>query len=353
MGLFSACTGTPPSTGRRRSAPVTPLSEAVSPPIGSRSQHCALSPARLEQELEDAAEDEWHDALETFEHHAHAGESSAERPLGDVPTPCEPLDDDARLPPNGVPAARRAAAVAELRAAILAHADSAAVAHLEDRSPATLERFLRARDYDVGVAAALFLEHRRWRGGFGWRVLGSEVPPSQYAEQKVALQALSRTGAPLLIVVARRHDREAAEPAVMRRFITFCLDKCVDALPPGGQLIAILDLASLGRRNLDVASLITCFDILQKSYVERVQHIWFMRPPALFYGIWKLVSPFVAPKTRAKIAFLYGADVAAATLAHYAPGDVPVEYGGTGAFRAVGPGPAPWEALDAPRRRRY
>jgi len=313
----------------------------------------------LDAQLDEAGEEEWHDARESFDQGTEGpgeeDESTATAPaaLLRVPTPCDPLDDDARLPPNGVPAARRAAAVAALRAAILAPEGSAAVARLEDRSPATLERFLRARDYDVAVAAALFLEHRRWRGSFGWRVLGTQVPAAQYGEGKVALQALSRTGAPLLIVVARRHNREAAEAAVMRRYITFCLDKCMDALPPGGQLIAILDLAALSRRNLDVASLITCFDILQKSYVERVQHIWFMRPPVFFYGVWKLVSPFVAPKTRSKIAFLYGADVAAATLAHFAPEDVPAEYGGTGTFRAVGPGAAPWEVPDAPRRRRY
>ena len=86
-------------------------------------------------------------------------------------------------------------------------ARAGAVELWEDRSPATLERFLRARDYDAAVAAELFLEHRAWRNTFGWHVTGAEVLPSQLAAEKIALQGLSRTGAPLLVILAGRHDR--------------------------------------------------------------------------------------------------------------------------------------------------
>ena len=84
---------------------------------------------------------------------------------------------------------------------------AADVALWEDRSPATLERFLRARDYDVAVASELFLEHRAWRKSLGWRVTGDRVPPSQFEERKIALQARSRAGAPLLIIIASRHNK--------------------------------------------------------------------------------------------------------------------------------------------------
>jgi hypothetical protein len=66
------------------------------------------------------------------------------------------------------------------------------------------------------------------------------------------------------------------------------------------------------------------------------------------------VTPFVAPKTSDKIVFLRAASEVRATLAaHFEPADVPTEYGGTGQFRHVTGGPAPWEAQHAPRRRRY
>ena len=154
-----------------------------------------------------------------------------------VPLPTEPLDDDDWLPPNTVSDKERAAAVAALRARILATPDAGtptcalppirfricaltcarcradAVAPYEDRSPATLERFLRARDYDVDVAAALMLEHRAWRVAANWAVGIERVTPADLASRKIALQALSRRGEPLLIIVASRHSKCALVPS--------------------------------------------------------------------------------------------------------------------------------------------
>ncbi len=70
-------------------------------------------------------------------------------------------------------------------------------------------------------------------------------------------------------------------------------------------------------------------------------------------AIWKAVSPFVAPKTKEKIVFLYGKEVPQTLAQHFEPHDVPHEYGGTGALRPITPDAAPWEAPGAPRRRRY
>ena len=336
----------------------------------------------------DASDDEapWFDARDCFEgQEAQLDEGACVVAAGALefaavtgaaaPGPAAPLDDDHWLPPGGVSPHVRDAALAAMRRLITAPADTAACALLEDRSPATLERFLRARDFDASVAAALFLEHRAWRQSFGWSVSGAAVPQRQYDEQKIMLQALSRAGAPLLVMIARRHNRcgraacSAAPPAqnadlaalrrdhrdmeTIKRYIIFTMDKIMDALRPGGQFMVLLDLTGLTRHNIDLKALITCFDILQKYYVERVQHIWFAQPPTVFWAAWRMVMPFVAPKTREKIAFLYGADVPQTLLRHYNAADIPVEYGGTGQLRPIQPGEAPWEAPGAPRQRRY
>ena len=141
--------------------------------------------------------------------------------------------------------------------------------------------------------------------------------------------------------------------ADIQRFIIFTMDKIMDALRPGGQFVVLLDLTGLTRHNLDLKALLACFDILQKYYVERVAHIWFAQPPTIFWAAWRLVTPFVAPKTRDKIAFLYGADVKQTLLRHFDAADIPAEYGGSGALRPVKPEGAPWEAPDAQRQRRY
>ena len=57
----------------------------------------------------------------------------------------------------------------------------------------------------------------------------------------------------------------------------------MDAMRPGGQFVALIDFSGLSRRNLDIKSLLVCFEILQKFYVERVAHMWFAQPPTIFW----------------------------------------------------------------------
>jgi hypothetical protein len=57
----------------------------------------------------------------------------------------------------------------------------------------------------------------------------------------------------------------------------------MDALRPGEQFVCLVDFNGLGRKNADMKALLACFETLQKFYVERVMHLWFAQPPALFW----------------------------------------------------------------------
>jgi hypothetical protein len=57
----------------------------------------------------------------------------------------------------------------------------------------------------------------------------------------------------------------------------------MDAMRPGEQFLVLVDFCGMGRRNVDIKALLACFEQLQKFYVERVAHIWFAQPPAIFW----------------------------------------------------------------------
>jgi hypothetical protein len=59
----------------------------------------------------------------------------------------------------------------------------------------------------------------------------------------------------------------------------------MDALRPGEQFVCLVDFVGLGRKNADLKALLACFEVLQKFYVERVMHLWFAQPPALFWCV--------------------------------------------------------------------
>jgi len=177
---------------------------------------------------------------------------------------------------------------------------AAACAGVEDRSDATLERFLRARKYDVAVAAAMFLEHRRWRAGFGW-VQGAGDIAVQLAQEKVCMQGLCRDGLPFVIVVARNHRPTGKEGvAELNRFFVYVMDTIATAMGPAGAFRILVDLRGLSSKHADLAAMRVAFDVLQKGFPERMAHLWLAEPPAVFHALWKLITPFVAPATREK-----------------------------------------------------
>ena len=158
------------------------------------------------------------------------------------------------------------------RCAPLTRARAEACTGVEDRSNAALERFLRARKYDVAVAAAMYLEHRRWRASFSptpW-VQGPGNVANQLAQCKVAMQGLCHDGLPFVIVVARNHRPTGKEgvPELNRAFV-YIMDCITAAAGPGGQFRIAVDLRSMTTANADLNAMKVAFDVLQKGFPER------------------------------------------------------------------------------------
>ncbi len=64
--------------------------------------------------------------------------------------------------------------------------------------------------------------------------------------------------------------------------------------------------AGLGLRNLDTKALQIVFEVLQQQFPESLSELWFLNAPFIFWGLWKVVSPFIQPTTKEKIKFLSG-----------------------------------------------
>lgn len=57
-------------------------------------------------------------------------------------------------------------------------------------------------------------------------------------------------------------------------------------------------------KNLDVGALQAVFEVLQQHYPERLGELWFLNAPFIFWGLWRVVSPFIQQATKEKIKFL-------------------------------------------------
>lgn len=199
----------------------------------------------------------------------------------------------------------------------------------EDVDDGFLLRWLRARG-SVDAALESIISHTLWRSAFlGGNVTEGSIQ-SELAAEKVFLQANSN-GFPVVLVKAARHDMGVRALDETKRLICYVLDNSLAAadleLNPTGQIMCLFDLSGIRPRNLDAKALLAVFELLQSHYPERLYRLYFINAPFIFWGIWRVVSPFVHENTRKKIVFVSGS--AGKVQLHSEIGDVlPMELGG-------------------------
>ncbi|KAK9839865.1 hypothetical protein WJX81_007319 [Elliptochloris bilobata] len=222
-----------------------------------------------------------------------------------------------------------------LRALLGAEVHERMAAGSEPLDDAALRRWLRAWRSPDAAAAAL-AAHAAWRAAAmpAGRVLEEDIL-HELATGKAFLQGCDARGRPVLAVLAARHDMGARDLAETRRFVCYVLDAAAAAADAAGAargtdpvgLLCLFDLTGLRLSNLDVKALQAIFELLQSHYPERLSALWFINAPWIFWGVWRMVRPFIDAKTREKIAFLGSAR--APELREAIPASVlPVCYGG-------------------------
>ncbi|KAL2607560.1 hypothetical protein R1flu_026133 [Riccia fluitans] len=177
---------------------------------------------------------------------------------------------------------------------------------LKDVDDGTLRRFLRARQRRVDKATKMFLDHHRWRRTFvplGY--IPEEEVQNELNAEKVYLQGKCKAGLPIGLVLAAKHDAYKRNLNEFKRYCVYNFDKCIASMAPGEETFTIIvDLQGIGYKNLDPRGWTCIFDFLQGHYPERLKRIFIIHVPYIFWGAWKLVSPFIDKVTRDKIMFV-------------------------------------------------
>ncbi|KAL4447465.1 hypothetical protein ABPG75_004684 [Micractinium tetrahymenae] len=201
-----------------------------------------------------------------------------------------------------------------------------------DEARQLLGRYWRAEKGSAAKAAKRLQEQAAWHRGFG--VVTEEAIAAELASSKVKLQppAAGSSGRPLLIVKARLH-KPGATPQAINQFICYCLEAachyCWNADNPDGKMVALFDLGGLRVKNLDATALRASFTMLAQHFPERMLGVWMLDAPTIFWGLWKLVEPFVDATARKNIHFVNGKAGRAALVESLGPSVVPLEYGGS------------------------
>ncbi|MFQ6662829.1 hypothetical protein Gotur_030551 [Gossypium turneri] len=190
-------------------------------------------------------------------------------------------------------------------------------------SDAALTRYLRARNWNVKKATKMLKETLKWR---------AEYKPEEIRWEEVAHEA--ETGK---IYRSNYIDKHGRTVLVMRpscqvpsdflafylcnlllntkstkgqiRYLVYCMENAILNLPPDKeQMVWLIDFNGYNLSHTSVKVTRETAHILQDHYPERLGLAILYNPPKFFEPFWKVVKPFLEPKTQNKVKFVYSDD---------------------------------------------
>lgn len=193
-----------------------------------------------------------------------------------------------------------------------------------------LRRFLRARDLDVEKALNMFLKYLNWKRNF---VPNGSISPSEIRHEiqqnKMFLQGWDKKGRPIALLLAARHFQHEGSVDEFKRFIVYLFDKIITRMPPGQEkFIVIGDLKGWGYANSDIRAYLAALSLVQDYYPERLEKLFVVHAPYIFMTAWKVVYPFIDPKTRKKMIFVDNKSLKSTLLEEIDESQLPATLGG-------------------------
>ncbi|KAG1681365.1 hypothetical protein FOA52_007413 [Chlamydomonas sp. UWO 241] len=205
----------------------------------------------------------------------------------------------------------------------------------------TLRRFLVARKWKYDDARAALKAHAHWRTEYfsdGPKTEGDPNVALHVKNKTCYVQGFPADGHLVLAAIVKNHIPQTPESC--KDFICYALDvfESIGRMRAGwdGKGVGIIYLTGLGMKNADIHSGKCLFETLQAHYPERLHRLYLYDAPLIFYGLWKMVSPFVDPETQKKIVFVYPKKESHTAMMKELGREVlPPEMGGTGRWVPV------------------
>ena len=173
-------------------------------------------------------------------------------------------------------------------------------------SDAMVERFLIATNGNVKLAAQRIRDTLMWYEQSKPDQVGCPACPKMPSSHYMHVACHDVRGRPVIYSCMALAQNKKYEDNL--RHVLATLETCVLLLPPGETMWSwVMDFKGFSFRDVSLAPLGKTFlQILADHYPERLARFFVVDAPSVFSQMWKLVSPFIDPKTRTKIAFLPG-----------------------------------------------
>ncbi|XP_062113769.1 uncharacterized protein LOC133824812 [Humulus lupulus] len=172
-------------------------------------------------------------------------------------------------------------------------------------SDASISRYLRARNWNTAKACKMLKQTMKWR--------------LEYKPEKIRWEDIAHEAETGKIYRANYVDKFGRVVLVMRpgfqntnvvngqiKFLVYCMENAIMNLKSDQeQMVWLVDFQSWSSSSISIKATRETVNVLQNHYPERLGFGILYNPPKIFESFWKMVKPFIEPKTFKKVKFVY------------------------------------------------
>ncbi|KAJ2779761.1 hypothetical protein H4R18_003832 [Coemansia javaensis] len=173
-----------------------------------------------------------------------------------------------------------------------------------------LARYIRARKGVYEDTRRALRKTIEWRAATRPHALRPDVVEIESRTGKMYLNGFDLLSRPIIYMY--NHRQNTREPDNQIRWVIYALELCIRQMRPGVEKVTLaIDATGWGFSNaVSIGTARRFLDILSTHYPERLGRAVVFQPPRLFTAFYSLVSPFIDPVTKAKVAFVSTSDPA-------------------------------------------
>ena len=173
-------------------------------------------------------------------------------------------------------------------------------------------RYLRARGWDVEKALALLRGTVAWRQEYGPQLSSSrmerELLRREVASQKMYIAGQDRSGRPVVVMRPARDNTGDEDAEWKVRYLVWVAERAAELMDSGRgveKMVWLIEMSGMKVAMTHSMSITKeCINVMQSHYVERLGKAFFINAPWLFNALWRVISPFLDPVTKAKVSFI-------------------------------------------------
>ncbi|CAH2033595.1 unnamed protein product [Thlaspi arvense] len=175
-------------------------------------------------------------------------------------------------------------------------------------SDAAITRYLAARNGHVKKATKMLKETLKWR---------TQYKPEEIRWEEIAQEAetgkiyrancTDKYGRPVLVMRPSCQNTKSTKGQI--RFLVYCMENAILNLKDNQeQMVWLIDFHGFNMSHISVKVSRETAHVLQEHYPERLGLAILYNPPKIFEPFYKMVKPFLEPKTCNKVRFVYSDD---------------------------------------------